>query len=65
MVVLKNKVYKCYFKFSRNIPNNIKKTKYYKYILDINRKYCKCKYCVNIFNIKEDKYLESLKIGPI
>lgn len=65
MVVFKNKVYKCYFNFSRNIPNNLKNTKYHKYILNINRKYCKCKYCVNIFMIKENKYIESLKISPI
>lgn len=64
MVVLKNTIFKCYFKFLRNIPKRLKNTKYHKYLLYTNKRYCKCKYCINIF-VKESYYLEKLKISPI
>lgn len=65
MVALKIKVLKCYFIFLRNMPRTLKNTRYHKDLLYINRKYCRCKYCVSIFAIKENNYLEKFKISPI
>lgn len=65
IVVLKNKICKCYFRFLRNMPKDLKNTNYHRYLLYINKKCCRCRYCINIFTIKESYYLEKLKISPI
>jgi hypothetical protein len=65
MTVLKNTVFKCYFKVLRNMPRELKNTKYHKNLSYTNRRYCRCKYCINIFNVKENYYLEKFKITPI
>lgn len=64
MVVLKNNIYNCYFKYLKSIPKNLRNIRYFNYQLYISKKYCKCKYCNNILIMKRNSYLEKFKLIP-
>lgn len=48
MVVLKNKISYCYFKYLSSIPIYQRNTPNYKCQLNMTKKYCRCKICKRI-----------------
>ena len=59
MVVLKIKIYKCYFKYLNNVPKELRKLSYYKYQININKTFCTCKICDKIL-LKRYSFLANL-----